>query len=497
MANQKFFNLSGGVNSKMSPLIIQDTECEQILNYNLDTVGALTKRRGYNTPLTHTNLASGKEIRGLFYYTNTATSAETTSVVVANNSADTQSVIFYLSTLTWTNSKTNDTAFGSFGNLEKARFAVFLDYLFRVNGDDVVATSINVNGAAWGTTNAPGTIEPAFIAIFQDRVYVANDRASTPDGSRVFFSSLPSAGAITWNTATDFFDVNPDDGDEITGLENNGNRLLIFKKKAMYRWTFGQTEPDRIIGVGTQSQECIKTNFDLGITFFANAKGVYASEAGGRPKFISRKIQKWFDNLASTDPTYFAGEVDEDHYYLYISDEITIDDRTYTNVMVVYTISLDAWVIYTLGVPVRIMAHLVRGDIDEIHFGSNNSRTYRFNNGNNDEILVGSTDTNEPIAAEILFKEQMLSFPDKAKLNNMYVVAKQHNNANVFAYLDRAEDPVSLGNLTKRINAFPLPKKNVNSIQLFISDNSQTISQIEGYDVEYEPTNVRDRKPQS
>src|SRR3990167_7439491 len=189
MANKTTFNLSGGMNSKVSPLIIKDEECELIVNYNLDTVGALTKRNGYDVFATQP--VAAKRMHGLFQYTNTSSSAETTQVMVVNNSGDTQAVIYYNSSGTWTTSKTDDTAVATFTNFNRARFATFLDYLFRVNGVQVVASSVNVNGSTWGTTNAPGTITPSFIEIFQDRVYVA--RNGVAQASRVYFSPLPSS----------------------------------------------------------------------------------------------------------------------------------------------------------------------------------------------------------------------------------------------------------------------------------------------------------------
>src|SRR3990167_6704641 len=178
MAQKTISNLSGGMNEKASSLIIRDTECQRILNYNLDTVGALTKRNGYDVFATQP--VAAKRVHGLFQYTNTATPAENTQVMVVNNSGDTQSVIYYNNSSTWTSSKANDTALSTVTNFNRVRFATFLDYVFRANGTDVVATSIDVNGGTWGTTNAPGTLTPSFIAVFTDRVYVA--RSGSGDG---------------------------------------------------------------------------------------------------------------------------------------------------------------------------------------------------------------------------------------------------------------------------------------------------------------------------
>src|SRR3990167_10145685 len=155
MATKALTNFSGGINNKASKLLLKDTECEAIINYNLDSVGNLTKRNGYDVFASQP--VAGKRILGLYQYTNTATPAETTQVMVINNSGNTQSVIYYNNASTWATSKTDDTALTTVTNFNRARFATFLDYLFRVNGTNVVGTSINVNGSSWGTTNAPGT----------------------------------------------------------------------------------------------------------------------------------------------------------------------------------------------------------------------------------------------------------------------------------------------------------------------------------------------------
>lgn len=474
MSNKTISNFAGGINMKVSPLIIKDSECELILNYNLDLVGALTKRNGYT--VFGTQPVAGKTILGLYQFNDTSGS-ESNPLMVANIAGDATSVIYEYVTGTWTSRNTASAA------SKKTRFATFIDYVFRVNGSNTVLSSADLT--TWGTTNCPLTITPKFIANYEDRVYVANGGTTT--GSRVWYSSLPIDPApftISWTIATDYLDVNPDDGDAITALENNGNRLLIFKNRSMYRWSFGQVEPDRLIGVGTSSQECVKTNLDVGITFFANAYGVYAY-TGDRPKLISRKIEKWFKGLTSTNITGFAAEVDSDHYYLYLGDSLTVDSRTYTNVMAVYTISLDAWIIYTLNAPIRIMAKLIQSGVEQIYFGSTNGRTYLWDNGTSDNSGGASSDTATPIAGEIISKEYQLAFPTKADLKNVDVISSQQGSAQIFINVDRQDEFYSLGELTKRMNTFPSTPE-LQTIRLKVSDNSTVTSVIEGLNFEYD-----------
>ncbi len=478
MANKIVGNLSGGMNLSTSPLILKDTECELIVNYHLDQLGSLTRRKGYDVFLTQP--VAAKQIVGLYQYTNTATPAETTQVMVANSAADANTVIYYNNGITWTLSKA-DTAITTFTNFNRYRFATFLDYLFRVNGTAVVGSSINVNGATWGTTNCPATITPSFIAVFTDRVYVARNGVAA--GSRVYYSSLPAVpAAITWDITNDWFDVNPDDGDEITALENNGSRLLIFKNRALYRWQWGMVEPDRIIGVGTESQECVKTNFEIGITFFANSKGIYYYD-GNAVKCISRKIQPVIDSVPAANWNDAVGEIDADHYYLYLGDSLTWGGTTYTNVMAVYTISLNALTIYCLNTPWRFANKLILSGAEQIYFGSSNGRTYLWNSGNSDDSGGANSDTAVNISTEVITKEFLLGFPDKVKLSYMDFISENCLTTSTFYQIDRKGDFKALCPLQERFSFSQHIDDSCYSVRLRLTDNSSILSRFDGLNI--------------
>jgi|GEM_PF-3474113 len=465
MANKLLLALSGGMNRKTSPLIVRDEECELLINYHLDQIGALTKREGYSTFASQP--AAGKTVNGLYQF-NDMSGGTSEQLMVANNAADTQGVIYYNNSGTWAVGKSNDTA------SRKSRFISFIDFVFRVNGANVVASSSN--GSTWGTTNAPATITPKYGAVFSDRVYVANGNSA--NRSRFWFSSLPNNGSITWDINNSWVDVNPDDGDEITGLENNGNRLLIFKNRALYRWAFGQVEPDRLIGVGTSSQESIKTNLDVGITFFANPNGVYAY-AGGRPKLLSRKIQDIIDAVGNWSDVF--AEIDEDHYYLSVGD-IVLEGRPHNNVVLSYHISIDAWSMYTFATPVKFMARLIESaPIEFIAFGSTDGRTY--------ELFNGTSDNGSVIACEFRSKEYLLSFPNMIEISRVDTFAQNRGTTQILIDNDRRGNPYVIGNLSGRVTPLrtPNPRK-CNSVRLYANDNSNNTCVIEGFNIEYSET---------
>lgn len=457
------------MNRKTSPLIIKDEECELAVNYHLDKIGALTKRSGYTQFASQPN--AGKTIFGLGQF-NDMSGGSVEQLMVANNAGDTNGVIYYNNAGTWTAAKSNDTA------SSKSRFISFIDYVFRVNGADVVASS--ADGVTWGTTNAPATITPKFGAVFQDRVYVANGNSA--NRSRFWFSSLPSSGTISWSTSTDWVDVNPDDGDEITALENNGNRLLVFKNRALYRWTFGQVEPDRLIGVGTSSQESVKTNLDVGITFFANPKGVYAY-AGGRPKLLSRKIDDIIAAVSDWENVY--AEVDSDHYYLAVGN-VTIEGRTYSNTVLVYHISLDAWTMYTLNDQITFMARLIEsGVVEDIYFGNTDGKTFKFLSGNDD---AGSS-----VAAYFRSKEYLLQYPQTVNIQRVDVFAQNRGSTQARIDADRYGQPLTLGNLESRVTGLPVKDfRTLNTLRIYFMDNSINPAIIEGFNLDYEDADRRD-----
>ncbi len=494
--NKLNLNFSGGMNVKASPLIIKDNECELILNYNLNKLGALTRRNGYI--IFATQPVVNKTIAGLFggFSVNNRSNFQFMSV---NNSGDTARVTYYNSAGTWT--ATDDASqapfkptTGAATELYMTRFVSFLNYVFRLNGGNAPVSFLSTAPATSTTVNltdvetsAALAIAPSVGAVFQDRVYF--NRIADGFLSRLYYSTTGTSGStITWDTDTvtgQWFDVNPDDGDFITALENNGNRLLIFKNFSMYRWTFGQVEADRIIGVGTTSQESVKTNFDLGVTFFANPKGVYAY-TDGRPKLISRKIQDYIDAVSNWK--YVAGGVDIDHYYLSVGD-LTVNGRTITNAVFSYDIPLDAWTIYSLGVKPTVWAEMASTYPTKfLYFGSTDGRTYQFNSGNSDSVSGAAT----TIASEAITKEYLLSYPNRTNVGWIDFFATQQVASSAFYDLDRQGLFPELGALTQRITNFRPPIRECNSIRLKIADNSSNISVIEGFNVDHQPKEKRD-----
>jgi len=120
-----------------------------------------------------------------------------------------------------------------------------------------------------------------FAVWFHNFLFVAGVSASK---SRLYWSDLGDSDDFT-NGVTGSLDINPDDGDEITGLAVLKDELIIFKRNRIWSLTgFGTASftvddlNEKLTGFGTVSHRSIvNTGNDL----------YYMSHVGGEPEFRS------------------------------------------------------------------------------------------------------------------------------------------------------------------------------------------------------------------
>lgn len=467
---KSYLDLSGGANVAASPLFMKDSECEIIQNYNLDTVGCLKKRPGIMYLIGQ--IVDNMSILNMFFFKNSNGTDYTNVLLAINAAGGATSVIKKISSNVWSNSKTGDTA------LAIPVFATFLDYVFRTNGSDAMGSSADLS--SWGTTNCLATLIPKFCAIFGDRAYALNDNSATKYPSRIYWSSLPSGSplAITWNAATQYADINPDDNDEITWGEPYGKVMLIFKTESVYRWIFGQTESDRVPGTqGTPQGLTVKQT--QGMVFWTNKYGVWVlTNPYGTPRLISQKVQGFIDQIPTLSS--MRAEVDNDHYKLYIGT-VTVKGTTYTNCALVYTISKRTWHWETYPFPITAMARMKRATLgtteiyDDIYLGDNDGFIYRTNTGSTDYLGTAA----KPIDGKIQTKEfPMPKFPNDSILEYLWVLAQQAVGAKVNYRINR-RDFNPWKDLKERTTESRISGKG-KTIQFSITDNSINQSQIEG-----------------
>lgn len=328
-------DLSTGMISYVAPFLLPANAATQIINMNTDVLGRVTQRNG--TSLLGTAPGTGNCL-GLFHWKNSDGSK---NLVVA----DFNTTIYAYNGTNWQASTANTTT------TDKVRFRSFLNRLFRVGGGDATLSWSGVIASPWDTTDAVNAPSGQYIETYKDRVYIAGNTGN-PD--RLFFSTISStAGTITWSNSTQYLDVNPEDGNVITGLGKISNLLIIFKERSLYRWNGTATDAEVIVDVGCTSNESIAAGKNSQLFFF-NPSGIYITD-GGYPLEISRPIYDWIQAISPSFYTEVSGVCDDDHYYCHVGN-ITKGGRTYNNVILVYTMSSKNWAVYQMGDSFRFMA---------------------------------------------------------------------------------------------------------------------------------------------
>ena len=134
IATQTYLDLSGGMDAQTSPLFIKNNECELIQNYHLDNVGSLTKRPGIAYLIGQ--IVDDVSILGMYFFKDVQGTDYSNVLVACNDAASpTNSDIYKISSNAWAKSKEDDTS-----GVEPV-FTSFLDYVFRVNGSDIMSRS--------------------------------------------------------------------------------------------------------------------------------------------------------------------------------------------------------------------------------------------------------------------------------------------------------------------------------------------------------------------
>ena len=187
---KRVFDLSGGMVIATNPFLRANNELLRVINYVNYPIGSLTKRFGYTK--IGSQITDNYKILGNYEFQYGTTPTRKHLVVVNGGSVND---IYVWSGSAWTAQGQSLTE-GSWGQM-----TTFLDYLFFVNYSDASRT---YNGTDWSTTtNVTGAPKAQYIENYQTRVFMGYCNDGTAYPSRVCYSSLPTAGAITWDTTKD------------------------------------------------------------------------------------------------------------------------------------------------------------------------------------------------------------------------------------------------------------------------------------------------------
>ncbi len=198
----------GTLNTTDDPTALNEVDSPDTLNTVYDSIKAVGSRKGYTKLLT-TKLSSF--IGGIYsYYQSTGTKkllyASNTNLYTYNNAGGSTTVV---------GTPTTFTANKQFD------FDEFMDTVYGGNGTDPL---IAYNGTNYSVANA--AITPQFVKIHKNRTFCANANSSI-----LYFSD---AGNPTSFPANNYIQINTNDGQNITGIDELLDNLVITKDDSVW-----------------------------------------------------------------------------------------------------------------------------------------------------------------------------------------------------------------------------------------------------------------------
>lgn len=323
ISRQAVFNPSRGLNNFGAPNLINDREWADLQNMQFDESGIVRKRMGYDQ-----YSASLTNARGLGSL-NTVTLDQVLTI---------DSTTFkYTTGTSWT-------------SVSSVTFTAAKEVTFTQAREKVYIWNGTEGGSRWdGTTlDRPGTMPRASFSVWYKGYQVASGVDTQPH--RVYFSRVSDESIFT-NSATDlnnstevpgatvfngsgaqYIDVNPGDGDKVTGLGIFGDILIIFKEFSIYQFTLEETgatvaQPN-LLSI-TKAAGCVSHKSIVPVEndlYFLSREGVrvIGNEANYfnsiRTSLISQPIQPIIDAIKASEASKSCGVYYNDEYILTIPD---------------------------------------------------------------------------------------------------------------------------------------------------------------------------------
>ena len=372
----KHSDFSGGmidVNVNLAP----SNTVDLLLNVDADVeIGSAVSRLGRAT--IGAQIVDNNTILGLHQHIDTDTAANNKLFATINASGGATSVIRNV-----TDATTDVTGLTA---STKMRSMTFLGATLFINGADAersyTSAGFITTGGAFDLANIPSSNKVKYCIEFLDRVYVAGDTAALTT-SRLYYSSVPTAGAVSWTSGNGNVDIEAEDGGgPITGLGKVPGYILIFKERSMHRWNFSSAFPESLVQIGTPSQESVVMGGGL-CAFYSNsnesAKGFYITN-GDRPICISqdnnRPIKKWVDAIAAASEANVAGWA-TDRYFAWSVGDLTVDGETFSNVVLKYNRLLNQWSMRTYPSEFRVFANYLVSSVNTTVGGDDDGTVYQ------------------------------------------------------------------------------------------------------------------------
>lgn len=320
--------LNGGVNLEAAPYLLTESQCRDCRNVTGTSIGSVRKRDG------STLLDSISELDSIHTVFPVNTSTKSLLVVGKRAGASEDRIVTVATNGTVTVLKDGLTQ-GQRWSFVQAPTSGGQGPIYGVNGVDPPQYW---DGSASSTSNwtaSTGTIPTAckYLTYHQDTIW-ASGASATP--GRVFYSGLTQVGNVftpdprNWDN-DNWVDIEPQDGEIITGLGKVSSYVLVFKPHNTYAIHDPTTGAWRGVnsGIGCSANRSI-VETKKGTMFLSEDAGVCGTD-GSNVWTVGENVLPLTRAAANTYPTvlpYACGTYFNDSYYLSLPTENSYNDLT-------------------------------------------------------------------------------------------------------------------------------------------------------------------------
>lgn len=456
---------SGGVVTNVNENLLPPNSVKHGINVDFDEeIGSVVTRLG--TGLVGAQLVAGNTVLGLHDFRDSDSTNH--ALLAAINASGGATSVVYKVTGTPSTIVTGLTA------SKKMRFLTFLDSTLMVNGTDAPrsydGSTVITTGGAFDLANIPFA-EPSLGIEWLDRVYLAGDTAN-PD--RLYYSSTPSSGAISWTSGNGFIDIEPEDGGgTITALGKVPGYLMIFKERSLKRWNFDSAFPETLIEQGTPSQESVINSGGVCAFFSASSRdtrGFYITN-GGRPVPIShdraKNVKKWVDAIPRSYEANISGW-GTPRFFMWSIGDVTVDGVDYKNVVLRWNKVLDQWSIRTYPSEFRVFSSYVDGSGNNVIVaGDDDGNVIELDKDSTYTDYDSANATTTPIHFEIHHQEENFGYNQQKELSERIIVnSKNMDDARIEIYADGKQH--NNGKIDGRISEIPIKTVAANHFEIAV-----------------------------
>lgn len=180
-----------------------------------------------------------------------------------------------------------------------------------------------------------------------------------------------------------WLDIRSEDGDVITGVGENADNILLFKKNSLFRFD-GSDELEKVRGVpGTTSQNSVVNLQDF--TFYFHSTGIWRYN-GFSAELISEPIWDIIEAISSSNYSQVIAWTDRARFVKFFVGDLAENKATglpaISNAVLVYDLELDLWSTQSLLHSVSAATNWDESEAPKIYAGFTDGHVYQLESGN-------------------------------------------------------------------------------------------------------------------